>query len=155
MSKEIKAIIEIPTNSWYKYETDKFTGKLKLDRPLTDSIPYNYGYLVDTLAPDGDPLDVCIIDNPPIYPLTEVTVVPVGVLICDDNGVSDDKIIAVLKDSQFIDTVKYRIEEIRHFLSHYKYGFNVLDHKDADEAIKIYNVCVATNYSNKCKDGLI
>ncbi len=57
-SFEVDAIVEIPYGSMYKYEVDKETGQLTIDRPLLSPLPYNYGYIPNTLHGDGDPLDV-------------------------------------------------------------------------------------------------
>ena len=140
----IKAVIEIPTNAKHKYEVNKDTGKLVVDRLLTLPIPYNYGYLENTLSPDGDPLDVCIVDVEPIFPLTVVNVVPIGILLCDDNGVADDKIIAVIKGSKLSEeTIEKRIGQIKEFLSKYKEGFQVADLKGPEWAMDTYNTCVS------------
>src|SRR5437868_11382710 len=93
---KVEAIVEIPKGSFYKYEIDKDDGNLVLDRPMNQSIPYNYGFIPETLCGDGDPLDVFIVSYHPIPPLTKVEVVIVGVLKCIDNGEEDDKIIAMI-----------------------------------------------------------
>jgi len=138
---EIDAIIEIPLGGKYKYEIDKNTNLLVIDRPLQFSIPYNYGYICSTLHEgDGDPLDVCIVDFDPIYPLTRVKLTLLGALVCTDNDRSDDKLIAVVKGNEHLYTglfLDVRIEEIRNYLSIYKEGFVVEKFVDAEEAQKI------------------
>jgi inorganic pyrophosphatase len=95
----IKAIIEMPKGTSYKYEVNKETGALRIDRQLNRCVPYNYGFVPDTMCSDGDPLDIFVISNEPINPLTEVEVSILGVFECTDNGVSDNKLISVLVGS--------------------------------------------------------
>jgi len=152
MTNSTVAVIEIPTGSTYKYEVDKNTDKLILDRILKMPIPYNYGYLKNTLSPDGDPLDVCLINEDPIVPLTVVSAIPIGVLICDDNGVSDDKILAVLEGSIFSKAyIEHRIQQISDFLSNYKEGFKVLDFKGIVEANETYEKSVISHSEAQAK----
>ena len=91
------AVIEIPKGSQCKYELDKHTGLLRLDRVLYTSTHYpaNYGFIPRTYADDGDPLDVLVLCNMPLYPLTLVQVYPIGVMRMIDGGKLDDKIIAL------------------------------------------------------------
>src|SRR5271165_3241490 len=92
---EVEALIEIPMESLYKYEVNKDFGTLKVDRPLPRSIPYNYGYIPHTLHDDGDATDIFVIGyNNPIVALATVKVQLLGALLCNDNGVSDHKLIA-------------------------------------------------------------
>lgn len=92
---ELTVIIEIPKDSNLKYEMCKETGELALDRVLHDNLmyPQNYGYIENTLAEDGDELDVVVI-APPILPKTRVPIRVLGMLEMEDDGVSDPKIIA-------------------------------------------------------------
>ena len=94
---KFEALIEIPKGSKAKYELDKETGLLRLDRVLYTSTVYpaNYGFIPRTLADDGDPLDVLILCNEIIYPMTLVTCMPIGVIKMIDGGEMDEKIIAV------------------------------------------------------------
>lgn len=143
----IKAIIEMPSGTKYKYEHDKSSGLLKLDRTLEIPIPYNYGYIKDTLAEDNDPLDVFIISEHPILPLTILDIELVGILKCTDNGTLDDKVIAIIKDDwMFKNKLTYDInfnplKEIKHFLTNYKQGFIVNQYCDIIEAQKIIQEC--------------
>jgi inorganic pyrophosphatase len=94
------ALIEIPKGSKLKYELDKQTGMLMLDRVLYSSVHYpaNYGFLPQTHAGDGDPLDVLVLMQEPVHPLTIVRARAIGgFAMTDDKGV-DDKIIAVAVD---------------------------------------------------------
>lgn len=91
------ALIEIPKGCKAKYEVDKATGMLRLDRVLYTSTVYpaNYGYIPNTLADDGDPLDVLVLCGDAIYPMTLVKCRPIGVINMIDGGLNDEKVIAV------------------------------------------------------------
>lgn len=91
------AVIEISKGSKNKYELDKKTGMLKLDRILYTSTHYpaNYGFIPLTFADDFDPLDVLVLCSEPIHPLTIVDCYPIGVISMIDNGDVDEKIIAI------------------------------------------------------------
>lgn len=123
------AVVEIPKNSQCKYELDKKTGALRLDRVLYTSTHYpaNYGFIPRTYADDGDPLDVLVLCSPPVYPLTLVRVRPIGVIQMIDTGAMDDKIIAVpvfeptADGYNDVDDLPAHIfDEIMHFFSVYK-----------------------------------
>lgn len=138
--KTIRAVIEIPHGARYKYEIDKVTGNLTIDRPLPAFLPYNYGYIENTLYKDGDPLDVCVIGQFPIAPLTRVDVVPIGIFMCNDNGESDEKVVAYVKgenhDKCFVDEA---LRQIAYYLATYKDGFHVLSYENADIALEIHD----------------
>ena len=91
------ALIEITKGCKAKYEVDKATGMLRLDRVLYTSTVYpaNYGYIPNTLADDGDPLDVLVLCGDAIYPMTLVKCRPIGVINMIDGGLNDEKVIAV------------------------------------------------------------
>lgn len=93
----VNALIEIPQGSRAKYEIDKSTGLLKLDRVIYSSFhyPVNYGFIPKTLGEDGDPLDVLVICSESIQPLCLVEATVIGNMQMIDNGEKDDKIIAV------------------------------------------------------------
>ena len=123
------AVVEIPKGSRCKYELDKDTGLLKLDRVLYTSTHYpaNYGFIPRTYADDGDPLDVLVLCSESVYPMTLIRVLPIGVMRMLDGGCIDDKIIAVpLSDPTYrnvhsIDALPSHIfDEIMHFFSVYK-----------------------------------
>ncbi|MBQ8141161.1 MAG: inorganic diphosphatase [Clostridia bacterium] len=126
---DFSAVIEIPKGSRCKYELDKYTGLLRLDRVLYTSTHYpaNYGFIPRTYADDGDPLDVLVLCSEAIQPLTLVRVFPIGVMRMIDGGATDDKIIAVpfsdpsYSQIQSIDDLPGHIfDEIMHFFSVYK-----------------------------------
>lgn len=123
------AVIEISKGGKNKYELDKDTGMLKLDRVLFTSTHYpaNYGFIPRTYASDNDPLDVLVLCSEKIQPMTIVECFPIGVLIMEDNGRKDEKVIAVpVNDPNYncyrdIDQLpKHRFDEIKHFFEVYK-----------------------------------
>ena len=91
------AVVEIPKGSKQKYEMDKETGMIRLDRILYTSTHYpaNYGFLPRTLSDDGDPLDVLVLCAEPLHPLTLVECYPIGVITMTDCDEMDEKIIAI------------------------------------------------------------
>ncbi len=123
------AVIEISKGSKQKYELDKKTGLLILDRILYTSTHYpaNYGFIPQTLASDGDPLDVLVLCSESLLPLSLVNVYPIGVITMEDGGKPDEKIIAIpFTDPNYntyrsIDELpKHVFDEMQHFFSVYK-----------------------------------
>lgn len=123
------ALIEISKGSKNKYELDKETGHLILDRVLFTSThyPQNYGFIPRTFARDYDPLDVLVLCSEAILPMSLVECTPIGVLIMVDNGLPDEKIIAVAKNDPFYNQYKdiseipdHIMDEIKHFFAVYK-----------------------------------
>ena len=162
--EDFEALIEIPRGSKEKYELDKETGLLRLDRVLYTSTVYpaNYGFLPRTLADDGDPLDVLVLGNASIYPMTLVRCYPIGVIKMIDSGSLDEKIIAIpFQDPTYNcyqdiwQLPKHIFDEMMHFFKVYKN----LEHKDTavdeichrDEAVKIISKCIAL-YKEKYGD---
>lgn len=122
-------LIEISKGMKNKYEIDKQTGLLRLDRILYTSThyPQNYGYIPLTLCDDGDPMDVLVISSEEFLPLSYCMARPIGVIRMLDNGKRDDKILAVpIKDpfysqiTSINDLPKHLVDEIIHFFSVYK-----------------------------------
>ncbi len=147
---EFVAVIEIQKGSKQKYELDKKTGLLILDRILYTSTHYpaNYGFIPHTLASDGDPLDVLVLCSESLIPLSLVKVYPIGVITMEDNGDADEKIIAIpFTDPNYNtyksldDLPKHIFDEMQHFFSVYKQleGKNTAVHtvQGRDEAINI------------------
>ena len=123
------AMIEISKGSKNKYELDKDTGRLKLDRVLFTSThyPQNYGFIPLTYSRDYDPLDVLVLCSEEILPMAFVECKPIGVLTMTDNGLADDKIIAVPLSDPFYnayedinDIPEHVMQEIKHFFQVYK-----------------------------------
>ena len=144
------AVVEISKGSKQKYEMDKKTGLLRLDRILYTSTHYpaNYGFIPHTLAADNDPLDVLILCSESLIPMSLVKCYPIGVIIMDDSGAVDEKIIAIPDTDPNYNTYKsindlpkHVFDEMKHFFSVYKQ----LENKhtsvdvvlDRDEALKI------------------
>ncbi len=127
--EQFRVIIEIPKGSKNKYEIDKETGLIKLDRAMktAQDYPFDYGFAPQTLWEDNDPLDVVLLSTYPLHPGILVDVRPVAVMHMIDGGEGDDKIIAVpvsdprweeVKDLQDIN--KHTVKEIQHFFETYK-----------------------------------
>src|ERR1043165_3450655 len=97
IEEEFIAIIEIPKGSKVKYELDKDTGMLKVDRVLFSAVHYpaNYGFLPRSYCDDGDPLDVLVLGNEPVHPLSIMRARAIGVMRMADEGKGADKVIAV------------------------------------------------------------
>ena len=124
-----KAVIEIPKNSRAKYELEKESGLLILDRVLYSAMyyPTNYGFIPQTLSEDGDPLDILVFSQIAIQPLCLVEATVIGAFKMLDEGKADDKIIAVAKNDMSVNHVKdinglaehYHVE-IKNFFEEYK-----------------------------------
>ncbi len=143
-------VIEISKGSKKKYELDKETGLIILDRILYTSTHYpaNYGFIPRTYGDDGDPLDVLLLCAEPLEPMSLVRAYPIGVISMIDNGRNDEKIIAIpFNDPNYnqytgIEELPYHIfEEMRHFFTVYKNLENketaVNEVEGKDEAIKV------------------
>jgi inorganic pyrophosphatase len=107
------AVVEIPKGSRAKYEIDKPTGLIKLDRVLHGSMAYplHYGIIPQTLFDDGDPLDVMIITQVTVVPLTLINARIIGVMRMIDQGVPDDKILAVAEGDPSVSSI-YDIKDV-------------------------------------------
>lgn len=154
--EEFVAVIEISKGSKSKYELDKTTGMLLLDRILYTSTHYpaNYGFIPRTYADDGDPLDVLVLCSEQIYPMTLVTCYPIGMITMVDSGSSDEKIIAIPKNdptyNRYTDVSElpaHIFEEMKHFFSVYKMLENkstiVDDIQNRDRAIEIISSAIS------------
>ncbi|MBR6502006.1 MAG: inorganic diphosphatase [Clostridia bacterium] len=148
--QDFLCVIEIPKGSRKKYELDKETGYIILDRVLYTSTHYpaNYGFIPRTYGDDNDPLDVLLICAEDLEPLTLVRAYPIGVITMVDNGSRDEKIIAIpLNDPNYnmyksIDELPRHIfDEMRHFFTVYKNleekETAVEEVADAETAVKI------------------
>ena len=152
----VNAIIEISQGSKAKYELDKETGLLRLDRVLYSSVyyPANYGFIPRTLGDDHDPLDILVLSQVQIEPLCIVRAKVIGVMRMVDSGEGDDKIIAVAADDasvahiESIDQMPQHFHlELRHFFEEYKTLENkkvlVEDFQDVDTAKSIITKAIA------------
>ncbi len=127
--RTVNAVIEIPQGSRAKYEIDKPSGLLKLDRVIYSSFyyPTNYGFIPQTYGQDKDPLDILVLSSLSIQPLCLVTAKVIGVMQMVDGGDADDKIISVSAHDPSINYInnieelpKHFFEELRHFFEEYK-----------------------------------
>jgi len=128
----INAIVEVPKDSQNKYEIDKKTGMVTLDRVLYSPMHYpaDYGFIPETKAEDGDPADVLILGSDSLFPGCVLRVRPVGMLNMIDNGEQDNKILGVQADNPRFDAIKdisdiekfhtHHLKEIAHFFQTYK-----------------------------------
>ena len=127
-------VIEIPKGSTNKYELDKETGLLRLDRALHSAVyyPADYGFIPRSYCDDGDPLDVLVLGDEPVYPLTIVEARAIGVMRMRDEKGGDDKIVAVsVRDPAYAEYTdkdqlpSHVLRQVRRFFEDYK----VLEHK--------------------------
>ncbi len=131
---QINGLVEIPQGSRAKYEVDKTTGLLKLDRVIYSSFhyPVNYGFIPQTLGYDGDPLDILIICSQSIQPLCLIETAVIGNMQMIDAGKQDDKIIAVVVNDPSVNHIKSMEELPSHFLAELRNFFEqykVLENK--------------------------
>jgi inorganic pyrophosphatase len=125
----VNAVIEIPQGSRCKYEIDKPSGLLKLDRVIYSSFyyPVNYGFIPQSYGGDKDPLDILVITSLPVQPLTIMEAKVIGVMQMIDGGDPDDKIISVAATDPGVnhynnieELPKHFFDELRHFFEEYK-----------------------------------
>lgn len=163
-SEDFYAVIEISKGSKNKYELDKKTGLIMLDRILYTSTHYpeNYGFIPLTYADDLDPLDVLVLCSEPLIPMSLVRCYPIGVIRMVDGNYNDDKILAVAYNDpnlnhykEISDVPTHLINEIEHFFSVYKNlehksttGFKIEGKK---EAISIIEKALSNYQENKDK----
>lgn len=157
------AVIEIPKGSKKKYELDKETGLIILDRILYTSTHYpcNYGFIPRTYGDDGDPLDVLVLCSEEIEPLSLVRCYPIGVIRMKDNGKLDEKIIAIPAGDPNYNTYRditdlpaHVFQEMQHFFSVYKTLENketVVDEAQGrDDAVDVIRACIANYRDTFC-----
>ena len=135
--QQVNALIEIPSGSKAKYEIDKDSGLLRLDRVLFSSVHYpaNYGFIPQSFCDDGDPLDVLVISQLSLQPMCIVECKPIGVMRMLDQGKHDDKIIAVASGDMSVNHFEdigclpeHYLLELRRFFEDYK----KLEHKHVE-----------------------
>jgi inorganic pyrophosphatase len=126
---EFNTLVEIPMGSSVKYELDKKTGLLRLDRVLYSAVyyPANYGFIPQTFAEDDDPLDVLVLCQEPLAPLTLVTSRVIGLMTMIDGGKKDHKVLAVAVDDPEFNSFRdaselppHRLMMLRRFFQDYK-----------------------------------
>lgn len=158
------AVIEITRGGKAKYELDKETGMLMMDRVLHTSTHYpaDYGFIPRTLADDGDPLDVLVLCSEDIIPMSLIRCYPIGVIRMIDGGEKDEKIIAIPFNDPTYNSFKdiselppHIFNEMSHFFSVYK----ELEHKvttieevsGREDAVEIIQTCINTYLEKFCK----
>lgn len=162
--EDFVCVVEIPKGSKNKYELDKETGLIILDRILYTSTHYpaNYGFIPRSLGDDGDPLDVLLLCSEPLEPLTLCRAYPIGVISMIDNGHNDEKIIAIpFNDPNYniytnIDQLpKHIFDEMRHFFSVYKTLENketaVNEVSERSVAVRVISEAIDSYIENYCK----
>lgn len=162
--KSFDAVIEISKGSKMKYELDKETGMLRLDRVLYTSTHYpaNYGFIPRTYAEDNDPLDVLVLCSEQIEPMALVNCYPIGVISMLDNGAPDYKIIAIPFDDPTYNEYKdisqlpaHIFQEMQHFFKVYKTLENketaIDDVKGVLSAVDIIDDSIARYKEKFCK----
>ena len=150
----VPVFIEIPKGSRNKYELDKKTNAIKFDRMLFSSVQYptDYGFIPDTLASDGDPLDALVLVWEPTFPGCLIDTKPIGVLKMRDEKGDDEKILAVpVSDplwnhlNSLKDAPPHLVKEIEHFFSIYKQlegkQVEIIGWEDRDEALHVIEDC--------------
>lgn len=163
LNNVVDALIEIPLGSKNKYELDKATGRIRLDRVLYAAMiyPAEYGILENTLAPDGDPLDILVICSDPTFPGCMVPARVLGYLSMVDEGKVDYKLISVVDcDPRYAgvqrleDLSPFVLKEISNFFANYKVLQDVVvevgEYHSKEEAIDIIEACRAA-YLEKLK----
>jgi len=157
---DVNVIIEVPIGGEpIKYELDKASGALVVDRFLYTAMRYpgNYGFIPHTLSGDGDPVDVLVANSRALIPGAVISVRPVGVLLMEDNAGADEKILAVPSkhiSAKFDGIAGYKdlpditIQQVEHFFAHYKdlepgKWVKIIRWGDADEARKLIDEGVA------------
>ena len=154
MENVVNALIEIPLGSKNKYELDEKTGRITLDRVLYASMiyPAEYGIIEETLAPDGDPLDILVVCTEPTFPGCMVPARVLGYLEMFDGGKLDYKLISVVDCDPRYDDIhelkdlpSFMLKEIANFFANYKVLQNVPvevgDYHTKDEAVRIIAEC--------------
>ena len=157
----VEAVVEIPFRSRNKYEKKKKTGRIKLDRVLYSAMGYpaEYGTIENTLAPDGDPLDILILATEPTYPGCIIPARVIGYLKMLDNGKEDYKLISVVACDPRYDEIKelsdvsaFTLKEIKNFFENYKslqeIKVEVGEYYSKEEALDLIELC-KKNYQNK------
>lgn len=149
-TNDFMAVIEIPRDCKVKYEMDKETGLMRMDRVLYTATHYpaNYGFIPRTFADDNDPLDVLVLSSVPVYPMTLIRCYPIGAIKMTDSNENDEKIIAIPfgdpnynQYSCISELPQHKLDEMAHFFTVYKELENkktvVQEIVTVDDAVKI------------------
>jgi len=152
---EFYAVVEIPSGSNVKYELDKQSGLIKLDRVLYSAVyyPANYGFIPQTLAEDGDPLDVLVLCQEAVVPLTLIHARAIGLMTMIDAGKRDHKIISVATQDPEFSSYKEASEMPEHRLAMLQRFF--LDYKQLEEkTVEVDNILPAKHALPIIEDAL-
>ncbi len=158
-SNRFIAVIEIPKGSKNKYELDKESGLLRLDRILYTSTHYpaNYGFIPRTLSEDGDPLDVLVLCQEKLEPLSIIECYPIGMITMIDDNEADEKIVAIPVNDPFLngygdisELPQHQFNEIKHFFEVYKF----LENKET-RVDNIVGKAEAIDTIEKCKTAYV
>lgn len=167
---DVNVIIEIPQGgNPVKYELDKDSGAIYVDRFLHTAMyyPFNYGFIPHTLSEDGDPVDAAVLGQVPVTPGVIIRCRPIGVLIMEDEAGLDEKILSVPVDDLhpfYANLASYRelptilTDQIAHFFGHYKdleagKWVNVKRWGEPEEAFELIRAAVKRLQAEKSKDG--
>lgn len=151
----VNGLIEIPRGSKAKFEIDKESGLIKLDRVLFASMyyPLNYGFIPQTLGDDGDPLDIVVLTQVSVVPLCIIPCKVIGVMQMIDRGQADEKIIAVAEEDPSVSDIEnlddlpgHLVSELRHFFENYKTLENkkvvINEFLPREQAFRVIEACV-------------
>jgi len=154
--ERVNGVIEIPRGSRAKYEIDKDSGLIKLDRVLYASMyyPLNYGFIPQTLGEDHDPLDIVVLTSVTVVPRCIIPSIVIGVMRMIDRGEADDKIIAVAENDisvshlrEISELPEHLKDELKHFFENYKTLENkrvvVDEFSSKDQAMRIISDSIA------------
>ena len=154
MNNVVEAVIEIPLKTKNKFEIDHDSNRIKLDRVLYSAMTYpaEYGYIENTLANDGDPLDILVISSEPTFPGCIVPARVIGYLKMLDNGFEDYKLISVVdvdprynEINSLSDLSEFTLDEIKNFFQNYKELQNIKvevdEYYNLEEALKVIEEC--------------
>jgi inorganic pyrophosphatase len=136
-SDVVDVFVEIPRGSRAKYELDKKSGHIRLDRVLHSSVHYpaDYGFVMDTLAGDGDPLDAVVIVEEPTFPGCVMPVRPIGTLFMSDEKGEDEKILAVPVGDPRFDTIKTLKDLAPHWQKEIETFFETYKSLESDDTV--------------------
>jgi len=156
IAEQLPVVIEVPKDSKVKYELDKATGLIRVDRVLFSSVRYpaNYGFIPRTYCDDKDPLDILVLGQVSVVPLSLMRAKPIGVMKMIDQGEEDDKIIAVHADdpeythyTSMDELPPHRLMEVRRFFEDYKALENktvvVEKFQDRQEALEVIQAALS------------
>lgn len=160
----VPVIVEVPKGSKTKYELDKQSGLIRVDRVLYSSVHYpaNYGFIPRTYCDDHDPLDVLVLGQESVVPLAIMIAKPIGVMKMRDQGEADDKIIAVhAHDPEYVhyesirELPPHRLTEVRRFFLDYKVleekSVEVDEFLDRDDALAVIREAIALYSSRRAE----